>query len=65
MLLNETWTSKANQSTELQSITHKTFVISADSNCDYARVDSRGGRGHGGVAILARNEWHKHSASWQ
>ena len=56
VLLNETWTSKANQSTELQSSTHKAFAISADSNCDYARVDSRGGRGHGGVAILARND---------
>ena len=56
ILLNETWTSKANQGSELQTSTHKTFAISSDCNYDYASVDSRGGRGHGGVAILARND---------
>ena len=56
VLLNETWTTKANQAHELQVNTHKVIAVSSDRNRDYGKEDSRGGRGHGGVAILARKE---------
>lgn len=56
ILLNETWTTKANQVYELQTDSHNVIAVSSDRNRDYGEEDSRVGRGHGGVAILARKE---------
>ena len=56
VLLNETWTTKASRAHKLQINTHKVIAVSSDRNRDYGKEDSRGGRGHGGVAILARKE---------
>ena len=36
--------------------THTALAISSDSGYDYAHKDNRGGRGHGGVAVLAKKE---------
>ena len=54
LLLNETWTTKCNEGIELQSNTHTVVAVSADRNKDYAYIENRGIRGHGGVAILAK-----------
>ena len=47
---------KANKAHELEMEAHNVFVVSSDRNHDYGQDDHRRGRGHGGVAILARKE---------
>ena len=56
VMLNETWTTKANQMSELQTDSHNVVAVSSDKNRDYGHEDGKAGRGHGGVAICARKE---------